>query len=84
MLDVNIIGYLAASLTTIAFVPQALLTWRTRRADGISLLMYSIFTTGIALWLAYGWLLQAWPIILANSLTLLLATFILVMKLVYK
>ena len=84
MFDVNAIGYLAASLTTAAFVPQALLTWKTRRAEGISLLMYSIFISGVALWLAYGWLLQAWPIIFANVLTLLLATFILVMKLVYK
>ena len=84
MFDVDTIGYLAASLTTAAFVPQALLTWKTRRAEGISLLMYSIFIAGVALWLTYGWLLQAWPIIVANLLTLLLATFILVMKLVYK
>jgi MtN3 and saliva related transmembrane protein len=80
----NTIGYLAATLTTTAFVPQAILTWRTRRAEGVSLLMYSIFITGVMLWLAYGCLLQAWPIIVANLLTLLLALFILAMKLVYK
>lgn len=84
MLDPNTIGYLAATLTTAAFVPQAIMTWKTRRAEGVSLLMYSIFITGVALWLIYGWLTHAWPIIVANVLTLLLATFILVMKLVYK
>lgn len=78
------IGYLAAILTTAAFIPQARLTWKTRRAEGVSLLMYSIFVTGVALWLTYGLLLHAWPVVLANLATLLLATFILVMKLVYK
>lgn len=83
MLDANIIGYLAATLTTTAFIPQAVLTWKTRRAEGVSLLMYSIFISGVALWLAYGWLTHAWPVIVANVLTLLLALFILVMKLIY-
>ena len=84
MLTTDLIGYAAATLTTTAFIPQAVLTWRTRRADGVSLWMYSIFVTGVALWLAYGWLSLAWPVIVANALTLLLAVFILVMKLVYK
>jgi len=75
------IGYIAALLTTSAFVPQAWLTWKTRRTDGISLGMYVIFTTGVALWLAYGLLLKAWPIVIANFVTLLLALFILTMKL---
>lgn len=74
------IGYAAATLTTAAFVPQAWLTWRTRDVRGISLGMYSVFTLGIALWLAYGWLLGAWPIVAANAVTLLLALGILVMK----
>ncbi|MGV8892635.1 MAG: PQ-loop domain-containing transporter [Burkholderiaceae bacterium] len=55
----ELIGYAAASLTTIAFIPQALLTWKSRRVDGISLGMYSIFTLGITSWLAYGWLVGA-------------------------
>ena len=79
----DLIGYLAASLTTIAFVPQAWLTWRTRRAEGVSLGMYLIFTSGVALWLAYGLMLGAWPIVAANTITLGLALFILVMKLRY-
>ena len=80
----DFIGYLAATLTTTAFIPQALLTWRTRRAEGVSLWMYSIFVTGVALWLAYGCLSNAWPVIVANALTLLLALFILIMKRVYR
>ena len=78
---IDSLGYAAASLTTAAFVPQAWLTFRTRDVSGISLAMYSVFTLGIALWLAYGLLLQAWPIVVANAVTLLLAAGILAMKL---
>ena len=75
------IGYLAASLTTLSFVPQALHTFRTRDVRGISLGMYSVFTSGVALWLAYGVVLQAWPIVIANAITLVLASAIPGMKL---
>jgi len=75
------LGTLAALLTTASFVPQAWLTFRTRDVSGISLGMYASFTCGIALWLAYGVLLGAWPIIVANAVTLLLAASILAMKL---
>jgi MtN3 and saliva related transmembrane protein len=74
---------MAGGLTTLAFIPQALLTWRRKKAEGVSLGMYSLFTTGIALWLAYGIWLGAMPIIVANAITLFLALFILVMKLRY-
>ena len=77
------IGFAAASLTTASFVPQAWLTFRTRDVRGISLGMYSVFTLGVALWLAYGLLLQAWPVVAANAITLVLAMSILVMKLRY-
>lgn len=77
------IGYLAASLTTFSFLPQALHTFRTRDVSGISLGMYSTFTLGIALWLAYGLMIQAWPVVVANAVTLLLASAILTMKLRY-
>ena len=75
------LGYAAATLTTASFVPQAWLTFRTRDVSGISLAMYSVFTFGIALWLGYGVLLQAWPIVVANTVTLALAASILTMKL---
>lgn len=77
----TLIGALAATLTTIAFIPQAWLTWKTRRAEGVSLGMYSLFTTGVALWLLYGVILGAWPVIIANTVTLVLALSILGMKL---
>ena len=78
------IGSAAACATTISFIPQAWLTWKTRRADGVSLGMYALFTIGVALWLAYGVLLGAWPIIAANAVTLVLACGILAMKLAYR
>ena len=81
MLLADTIGYVAAFLTTCSFVPQAWLTLRTRDVSGISLGMYAVFTTGVALWLLYGWLTDAWPVVLANAVTLALASFILGMKL---
>ncbi len=80
----DLIGYLAAGLTTLSFLPQALHTFRTRDVSGISLGMYSLFTAGVALWLVYGLLLGAWPIVVANAVTLALALAILVMKLRYR
>jgi MtN3 and saliva related transmembrane protein len=76
----DLLGYCAASLTTLSFLPQALLTLRTRNVAGISLGMYGAFTAGVALWLAYGLVLGEWPIIIANALTLALATVILALK----
>ena len=75
------IGYVAAALTTTSFIPQAWLTFRSRDVSGISLGMYSLFTLGIALWLGYGLMLGAWPIVVANSITFVLAAAILAMKL---
>lgn len=74
-------GYAAAVLTTTSFVPQAWLTFRSRDVSGISLGMYGTFTVGVALWLAYGIALRAWPIVIANLITLCLASSILTMKL---
>lgn len=79
----DLIGYLAAALTTFSFVPQALHTFRTRDVRGISLGMYGAFTVGIALWLVYGLALGAWPIVVANAITLVLAGSILWMRLRY-
>jgi MtN3 and saliva related transmembrane protein len=80
----DLIGFAAATLTTVSFVPQAWLTFKTKDVSGISLGMYSVFTVGVALWLAYGLLLQAWPVVAANAVTLALASGILTMKLVYR
>jgi MtN3 and saliva related transmembrane protein len=80
----ELVGYLAACLTTVSFVPQAWLTFRTRDVRSISLGMYSVFTLGVFLWLVYGVLLAAWPVVLANAVTLVLAASILGMKLRYR
>lgn len=74
------LGYLAAALTTGSFALQAWHTFRTRDVSGISLGMYSAFTLGVALWLAYGLVLRSWPIGIANAITLALALSILAMK----
>ena len=80
----DLIGTLAATLTTVSFVPQAWLSFKTHDVSGVSLLMYSAFTVGVALWLAYGLLLDSWPMVIANSITLVLAVMILGMKLRYE
>lgn len=82
MNPIDWIGTAAAVLTTLSFVPQAWHTFRTRDVSGISLGMYSAFTLGVLLWLVYGVMLGAWPVIVANFITLALAACILVMKLV--
>ena len=78
---IEIIGYCAAFLTTTAFLPQSIQSWRTRDLSGISLGMYSLFTTGVGLWLIYGLFTETWPLILANALTFALAFSILLLKL---
>lgn len=81
---ISAIGSLAAFFTTIAFVPQAIQIIRTKNTQSISLAMYSFFTIGIALWLIYGILMQDFPIIMANSVTVVLSVIILTMKIRYK
>lgn len=80
----EIVGYCAAALTTASFVPQAWHTFKTRDVRGISVGMYSTFTVGVACWLAYGVLLDAWPIVIANCITLALSSAILLMKLRFR
>lgn len=79
--EIEILGYVAATLTTLSFLPQAILTIRTRDTDGLSLSMYSTFTLGVLGWLIYGFFLKNNVIIIANSITLFLATLILSFKL---
>ena len=79
--QIEAIGYCAAFLTTIAFLPQAIQSWRTRDLSGVSLGMYSLFTAGVGLWLIYGLIIEKWPLILANALTFALALSILLLKL---
>lgn len=74
-------GYIAATLTTAAFVPQAIKTIRSKDTRGISLGMYVVFTIGIAFWLVYGIALESWPMIVSNIITFGLSATILAMKL---
>jgi len=76
----EMIGLIAAVLTTVSFLPQTLLVLRTGRTDGISLSMYALFTTGVAGWLIYGLLVGSLPVILANAITFALAMTILCLK----
>jgi len=79
----DVVGSVAAVLTTGSFIPQAWLTFRSRDVSGISLGMYSAFTVGVALWLVYGLAIGSWPMTVANAITLALAICILGMKLRY-
>jgi MtN3 and saliva related transmembrane protein len=79
-LAAELVGSLAALLTTASFVPQVWHTYRTRDVSGISLGMYAAFAGGVFLWLVYGLMLGAWPIVVANAITLALAVAILAMK----
>lgn len=76
----ELIGYLAATLTTASFLPQAIMTVKTRDTSSLSLGMYSMFTLGVLLWLIYGIYLSNLAIIAANAVTFLLATLILSFK----
>lgn len=75
------LGYVAAILTTLAFVPQAAKTIRSKDTSGISLGMYLVFTVGVVFWLAYGIAIGSLPMILANTVTFALAATILALKL---
>ncbi len=81
MIITDWIGSAAAALTTSSFIPQVWKVLRSRHTADISLGMYALFTLGVVLWLGYGILMESWPIIVANSITLLLAGIVLMMKL---
>lgn len=80
---ITFLGFAAATLTTISFLPQVIHTWKTKKTQDISLLMYTIITTGVLLWLIYGIFIRDLPIIAANSVTLILAGSVLGLKLKY-
>jgi MtN3 and saliva related transmembrane protein len=76
-----VLGVAAALFSIASFVPQAWKIWRTRETEGLSTKMWVFNTTAFALWIAYGVVLGQWPIIVTNSICLVLAAFILTMKL---
>ncbi len=80
-MDPDFFGYVAATLTTISFFPQALKTLRSRETDSISLRMYLLFTTGVGFWFIYGWMVGDGPVLIANFITFIPAVVVLILKL---
>jgi MtN3 and saliva related transmembrane protein len=84
MSTIQLIGLVAGMLTTIAFLPQVLKTWKSRSAKDLSLGMFSLFCLGVVMWLAYGILMRDIPVIAANFMTLILASTLLFFKFRFK
>ncbi|NVJ64284.1 MAG: SemiSWEET transporter [Flavobacteriaceae bacterium] len=80
----ELIGYAAATLATLAFVPQVVKSYRDKSTKDISLVMYLVFFTGVVLWLIYGIHLESMPMIIANTITALLALSIIILKIKHK
>lgn len=80
----EVIGLIAAFITTASFLPQVYKTWKTKQTEGLSLTMYVTFFIGIVLWLIYGIHLNSLPMILANSITAVSSLFLVIMKLRHK
>ncbi len=80
----ELLGLIAGLFTTVAFVPQVVKIWKSRHAKDISLAMFAIFSTGVALWIVYGFIIGSLPVILSNSITFALALAILALKLYFR
>jgi MtN3 and saliva related transmembrane protein len=80
---VTALGFFAGALTTVAFLPQVVQTWKTKSAKDLSLPMLLSFTTGVLCWLLYGIWIDSLPIIVTNGITLVLAGANLILKLKY-
>lgn len=81
MINATSLGMVAGTLTTFAFLPQVIRTWKRRSAADFSFLMLAVFVIGVGLWLIYGWLMSDLPLVITNLVTFALAAAILVMKL---
>ena len=81
--NIEFFGYLAAILTTAAFLPQLIKTLKTKRAEDVSLITLIMFITGVGSWIIYGYEISSSPILIANIITFLLNSFILISKIYY-
>ncbi len=81
--QVDALGLIAGTLTTIAFIPQLLKVWKSKSAKDISYVMFILFVTGIVLWEIYGWEIHSLPVILFNIITFILGLAILVLKYIF-
>ena len=84
MENIEILGLVAATLTTSAFVPQVYKTWKNKSVKDISLSMYTVLLMGLLLWIVYGFYINSLPIIAANIITATLSVLIVIMKIKYK
>ncbi len=82
--NIEILGLVAAAITTSGFVPQVYKIWKEKSTHDISLNMYLLLTLGLTLWLIYGINIESWPVILANGITLILVLGIVALKIKYK
>lgn len=82
--SIELIGLLAAVLTTSSFVPQVYKAWKSKNVEGVSLTMYLVLFTGVVLWLVYGWKIESLAIISANATTALLLLIIIYLRIRYK
>ena len=80
---IDLSGFLAALLTTIAFLPQLYKTWKTKSADDVSLIMLILFITGLICWIIYGYKIDSIPILVANVITFIFNFSILILKITY-
>ena len=81
---IDLFGFLAALLTTIAFLPQLFKTWQTKSADDVSLVMLILFITGLLCWIIYGFKINSTPILVANIITFIFNFSILVLKILFR
>lgn len=79
--NVTVLGLVAGACTTASFLPQVIKTWKTKSAKDLSLWMFVVFCLGVLLWLIYGIIINSFPVIISNVLTLSMAGIILVFKL---
>ena len=75
--NIELIGFIAAILTTVAFIPQVYKVWQTKSVSGMSLTMYLIFFCGVLLWLVYGLIINSLSMIIGNAVTIVLTLIIL-------
>ena len=83
MISPDVYGFTAAVLTTVAFLPQVIKTWRTKRAEDVSTVMLLMFVTGLLFWIVYAIQTHALPVLIANIITFILNVTILALKLIY-
>jgi len=79
----DVYGFIAAALTTVAFLPQVIKTWRTKKAEDVSTMMLLMFITGLLFWIIYAIQTHSLPVLMANIITFIFNLIILTLKFIY-